>query len=294
MPILEEPPVNSIPVALTATNHGPAPSLPLTASRARAWVRWSAQWAGRFGLALVLPLVLLGLWHESSVHTWVSPQILPPPAVVWGTSIDLIRSGDTPNNLLISLERVGWGFLAGGSAGILLGIGMALSPGFRAFTYPTFNAFNQVPVLAWIPLLMMFLGIGEVLKIVIIAKAALVPMTINTFQGIRGIPEAHFEVAAVFRLNRWQVLRKVVIPAAMPSLFNGMRSSLTHAWLALVTVELLASSEGIGYQMVWGRQLFQLDVVIASIAVIGLVGLAIDLVFQFAEAHLLRWRRSAY
>ena len=261
---------------------------------ASAWARWFGRLLGRSALALVLPLVLLGLWQLASKHTWVSTQILPSPAIVWGTFFDLIRSGDTPTNLLISLERVGWGFLAGGTSGLIFGILMARSAAFRAYVYPTFNVLSQVPALGWIPLLMMFLGIGEALKIVIIAKAAMVPVAINTYQGIRNIPEAHFEVAAVFRFTPAQVVRRVVLPAALPTVFSGLRYGLTHAWLALVTVELLASSEGIGYQMVWGRQLFQLDVVIASIIVIGLVGLLIDLVFQVIESYLLRWRRSAY
>jgi sulfonate transport system permease protein len=267
-----------------------------TLSPVRTWIvpRWIGQSFAVTARTLFLPLLILGLWQLTSWRGWIAPQILPAPTIVWATFVELIRSGDTPTNLLISLERVGWGFLAGGSIGLVFGILMAQFPSFRAYVYPSFTIFTQVPALGWIPLLMMFVGIGEALKIIIIAKAAMVPVAINTFQGIRNIPENHFEVASVFRLTRLQVVHKVILPAALPSIFTGLRYGLTHAWLALVTVELLASSEGIGFQMVWGRQLFQLDVVIASILVIGIVGLSIDLVFSLIESRLLRWRRAAF
>jgi sulfonate transport system permease protein len=189
---------------------------------------------------------------------------------------------------------VAWGFAMGSVIGFTLGTAMALSTTLRAYLYPIFNAFTQVPALGWIPLLMMFVGIGEALKIIIITKAALTPVVINTYQGILNIPDAHLEVASVFRFTRAQTIRRVVLPAALPSVFSGLRYGLTHAWLALVTVELLASSEGIGFQLVNARQLFQLDVVLASIVVIGIVGLAFDQVFQLVESRLLRWRRTAF
>lgn len=270
------------------------PSPALSPSRVPAWPRWIGQGAATTGLALALPLALLALWHVTATQGWISAQILPAPAIVWATFVELIVSGDTTANLGISLGRVAWGFFAGGAIGLAIGIAMAVSPTVRAYLHPTFLALTQVPVLGWIPLLMMFVGIGEALKIIIIAKATLVPVALNTYQGIRNIPENYFEVASIFRFSRAQTIRQVVLPAALPSVFNGLRLGLTHAWLALVTVELLASSEGIGFQMVWGRQLFQLDVVLASIVVIGLVGLFFDQLFQVVERYLLRWRRTAY
>ena len=255
---------------------------------------WLGRLSGRAALGLLLPLTLLGLWQLTAARGWISPQILPAPAVVYDTFIDLIRSGDTPANLWVSLQRVLYGFLAATVLGGVFGTLMALSPAVRAYLYPSFNVFTQIPALGWIPLLMMFVGIGETLKIIIIVKAALVPVAVNVYQGICNIPESHFEVAAVFRFTRAQVVRRVVLPAALPSVFNGLRGGLTHAWLALVTVELLASSEGIGYQLVNARQLFKLDEVLATIVVIGAVGLIIDLLFQLAESRLLRWRRSAF
>ena len=261
---------------------------------ARRYGGYAAARAQNLGLALIVPAALLGLWQLAASREWVSPQILPAPTIVWATFLDLVHTGEIGDNLLISLGRVAYGFSAGAAIGIALGVTMGLSREFRAYVYPTFNLLAQIPALGWIPLLMMFLGIGETLKIVIIAKAALVPVGINTMQGITNIPESYFEVGRAYRFNRWQTLRKIVLPAIVPSLFNGVRYGLMIAWISLVTVELLASSEGIGFVMVYARQLFQLDVVIVSMFVIGAVGLTFDRLLAVAEGRLLRWRRAAF
>ena len=168
---------------------------------------------------------------------------------------------------------------------------MGLSPTLRDYVYPTFKAFSQVPVLGWLPLLMLLVGIDEALKVILIAKAAFVPVALNTYKGIGSVPVRYLEVARVLQLTRWQTLVRVVLPAAAAPVWNGVRYGLTHAWLALVVVELLASSEGIGFLIVYGRQLFQLDVVLASVLAVGIVGFAIDKLLSLAEAWLLRWRK---
>jgi sulfonate transport system permease protein len=170
---------------------------------------------------------------------------------------------------------------------------MGLSRRTEQYLHPLFKALNQVPVLGWLPLAMMVFGIGESLKLVIIAQASLVPVALNVQSGIRRVPVAYSDVARTFQLTRLQTLRKVVFPAAVPSLFVGVRYGLTLAWLSLVTVELLASSEGLGFLIVWGRQLFQLDLVLAAIISIGVVGLALDKGLAQLEARLLRWRPDA-
>jgi sulfonate transport system permease protein len=245
------------------------------------------------GLGLVLPALLFIAWSLATARQWVAPQILPAPAVVGETLVDHLRSGDLLTNLGISLARVTGGFILGGALGIILGISMGLSRTVEDYIHPTFKAISQVPVLGWLPLAMMFLGIGEALKIAIIAQASLVPVALNTLKGIRGVSRNYVEVARVFRFSRWQLLRKVVLPAAVPGMFVGIRYGITQAWLSLVTVELLASSEGVGFMIVWGRQLFQLDLVLTAILVVGLVGLAIDKSLGLLEARLLRWRPPA-
>jgi sulfonate transport system permease protein len=193
-------------------------------------------------------------------------------------------------NIAISLARVTAGFAVGGSLGLMLGVAMGLSRRVEDYLHPLFKAISQVPVLGWLPLAMMMLGIGESLKIAIIAHASLVPVALNTLKGIRSVPKSYIEVAQAFEFDRRQLLRKVVLPASVPSIFVGLRYGITQAWLSLVTVELLASSEGLGFMIVWGRQLFQLDLVMAAIVVVGSVGLVIDRGVGAIEARLLRWR----
>lgn len=248
----------------------------------------------RLALAWPFPLILILFWHLASTNEWVSPQILPAPELVGATFIELLESGELVEHTLISFWRVLAGFATGCGLGLLLGVAMGLSPLVRDYLYPTFKAFAQVPSLGWLPLLMMLVGFDEALKIILISKAAFVPITINTFSGLQGVPVRFIEVGRVYGLNRWQLLQKVIFPSAFPPVWNGVRYGLTHAWLALVGVELLASSEGLGFLIVWGRQLFQLDVVLAAIIVVGSVGLLLDKILGLIEARLLRWRREAF
>ncbi|MEY4581236.1 MAG: hypothetical protein RL701_5939 [Pseudomonadota bacterium] len=252
--------------------------------------RFSQSSTSKRAIGFVLPLLTLGLWWTASTRGWVAPQILPAPTRVWHTLLEQVQSGQLFGHMAISLARVAGGFLLGGVIGSLLGVGMGLSRRVEEYLHPTFKVISQVPVLGWLPLAMMLLGIGESLKIVIIATASMVPIAINVLQGIRSVPAGFIEVARVFEFSRMQLLRRVIFPASVPALFVGLRGGLTQAWLSLVTVELLASSEGLGFMIVWGRQLFQLDLVLSAIIVVGLVGLALDKGLALVEARLLRWR----
>jgi sulfonate transport system permease protein len=234
------------------------------------------------------------LWQIAVNKQWMPEQILPAPALVWQTLQELWAAGDLQTHLQISASRVGWSLLIGTTLGLSLGVGMGLSRSFKAYVFPSFDVVSQFPVLGWIPLLIIFVGIDEALKICAISIAVVVPVAVNTLKGIANIPPALFEVAKVYRFTGPQVVLRVVLPAAAPSLFNGLRQAVMQAWLTLVFVELLASSEGIGYLMVWGRQLAQLDLVMVGMLVIGLVGVALDIALRQIEARLQRWRHSAF
>jgi len=249
---------------------------------------------GSLSLAWPLPLCVLLVWQLASTYEWVPPQILPSPLTVAATFRELLQTGELRDNMLVSFSRVLWGFLLGAGAGGLLGIAMGLSPLAKDYLYPSFKIFAQVPVLGWLPLLMMLVGIDEALKIILISKAAFVPITLNTYKGLQGVPNSYIEVARVFGFNRWQLLRRVILPAAFPPIWSGVRYGLTHAWLALVGVELLASSEGLGFLIVYGRQLYQLDVVLAAVVVVGAVGFVLDKALALVETRLLRWRRESF
>jgi sulfonate transport system permease protein len=269
------------------------------ASRSRsAWRRRFAEHAWprlRDGLlAWPLPLAVLALWALAAHFEWIAPQVLPSPQAVALTFKDSLLSGELWANLQVSLVRVLAGFAVGLVGGLALGIAMGLSPTTRDYVYPIFKAFAQVPVLGWLPLLMLLVGIDEALKIILISKAALVPIALNTYKGIQNVPTRFIEVGRVLRFTRWPMLTRVVFPAALAPIWNGIRYGLTHAWLALVVVELLASSEGLGFMIVYGRQLFQLDVVLAAVVVVGAVGYGLDKVLAALEKRLLGWRKEAF
>jgi len=251
-------------------------------------------WLGDWLLAWPLPLAVLALWALAAHFEWIAQQVLPSPEAVALTFKESLLSGELRANLQISLVRVFAGFAVGLVGGLALGVAMGLSPTVKDYSYPLFKAFAQVPVLGWLPLLMLLVGIDEALKIILISKAALVPIALNTYKGIQNVPTRFIEVGRVLRFTRWQMLTRVVFPAALAPIWNGIRYGLTHAWLALVVVELLASSEGLGYMIVYGRQLFQLDVVLAAVVVVGAVGYALDKGLAAIEKRLLGWRKEAF
>jgi sulfonate transport system permease protein len=244
------------------------------------------------GAGLIVPAIAMGGWALLAARGVLPRQILPPPAEVWETLSVMGASGELAGHVAISLKRVLYGFIAGASLGIILGSAMGLSRRFEEYVKPLFVALAQVPAIGLIPLVMMLVGIDEGLKVIVIARAALIPAALNALTGVREIPQRYFEVAEVFRLTRTQVLWRLALPAALPPIFSGIRNGLTQAWLALVAVELLGASEGLGFLLVWGRQLFQLDLVLVAMALIALIGWTLDLLLGAAEARLQVWRAA--
>lgn len=255
------------------------------AARLRPWASGSS-----VALQLALPVLLFLLWQVAATQHWMSPQVLPTPSAVWDTAGEL-WSDNLLANLAISLRRLAIGFASAAGLGIALGGAMGMSRRLEAIVYPTFIALVQVPTLAWIPLLMMLLGLGEALKIVVIIKAIVTPVAIYAHLGVRDLDPRLIEAARVLRLKGRVRLLRVVAPSALPSVLTGLRLGMVQGWTSLVAVELLASSEGIGFLMVWGRQLFQLDVVFVCIAVIGLIGFAMDRGLDRVDRALVRWPR---
>ncbi len=243
-------------------------------------------------LPWALPVFVYLLWWKAAHAGWMSAQILPAPELVWDSARDLLRDA-LASNLLISLERLAIGFVLGTLGGALLGALMGASVVAEEIVSPLFYAIAQVPPLALLPLLMVLLGIGEALKLVLIFKAVAIPVAIHTQVGVRAMPWRLREVAGVLRLSAWQRVRVLVLPAALPAFLTGVRQALAQGWLTLIAVELLASSEGIGYLMVYGRQMFQLDVVFVCIVTIGLTGFAIDRGVQRLDRWLVRWPHEA-
>ncbi|MCG8709162.1 ABC transporter permease [Brenneria sp. 4F2] len=237
---------------------------------------------------LAAPLILLLLWFIGSRLGWMPPQILPSPFAVARTAAEL-WCGDLLSQLLVSLHHLFGGLLTGLIAGTLLGGLMGASPRAATLLRPTIYALAQIPTLGWIPLFMVLFGIDDGLKLAVIVKAVIVPVTLHTQSGVDNIPHSLLEVARTLRLPWRQRLLRLTLPAMLPVWLIGLRLALSQAWVSLIVVELLASSQGIGYLLVWGRQLFQLDIVFVCIAVIGLAGLAMEWAIDRLEQRSVYW-----
>lgn len=245
-------------------------------------------------LGSILPLFLFGLWWAAADRHWIAEQILPPPAFVWESLKDVLHSGELLGHIKISASRVAWSLLIGGSAGLLLGFGMGLSRTFKAYVFPTFDVLAQLPVLGWIPLLIIFVGIEEPLKVTAVSIAVVVPVALSTLHGIANIPRPLLEVGRVYQFDTLQLITRIVLPATAPSLFTGLRQGVMQAWLSVVFVELLSSSEGLGFLMAYSRSLSQIDMVIVAMLAIGAVGILIELTLRLIESRLQGWRRNAF
>jgi sulfonate transport system permease protein len=239
---------------------------------------------------LAVPLALLGAWSVTARAGWLPDQILPAPWVVTATLREFIASGELQDATLVSLERVAKGFAAGAVTGLAFGAAIGLSPRLDRLFGPSFLGLAQVPLLAWMPVMILLVGIDEALKVILIGIATFIPVVLNVAQGFRDVPSALREVGAVLLFDPWSMLTQIVLPAAVPSLFTGLREGLANAWQTVIAVELFASSEGLGYLMSWGRQLFQLDLVLAVVAVLALIGFALNWGLARLEGRLERWQ----
>lgn len=244
--------------------------------------------------ALALPTVLLAVWSLAVHYELVAPQILPAPSVVWTTAIDLIKSGQLQSELSVSLARLLAGLTIGSAAGLAIGVAMAASPLVEDYLGPTVRAIWLVPSLGWLPFFMIMFGIGETLKIVLIAKACFLPMMVNSYDGVRHISRKHREVARALELGRIDTFRFLILPSVLPHLLTGFRLALSKGWQVLVLVEMIASAAGIGFLMTWGRKSFQLDIVLVTMVLIGTVGWLLDRAAYAVQAHATAWAsRSA-
>ncbi|MCI1001579.1 MULTISPECIES: ABC transporter permease [Brucella/Ochrobactrum group] len=235
-------------------------------------------------LVLTGPVCLLVLWWAASANSWVSPQVLPRPDWVFNTFLDLLADGDIFSAAIVSFQRIAEGFLIGASLGLAFGFLIGKSKIVEAYLGPSFRALAAVPSLGWLPILILLFGIEESVKIIILSKACFVPMAISTAEGARDIPKGFNEVADILGLRARTRFFKLTIPAMAPYIASGVRLSLSQAFVSLIVVEMLAGTDGLGYMMVWGRTLFQLDIVIVGMIVVGVVGFALDLLLKRAEA----------
>ncbi|MET0364644.1 MAG: ABC transporter permease [Sphingobium sp.] len=247
----------------------------------------------RFSPGALLPLLaLLALWQAACLSGLFPPQVLVPPSEVGRALFDMTASGELQRHVGDSLWRLAIGFAIGAALGLAFGSLIALSRLAEAALSPLFLTLWQVPVIAFVPVMVLFLGIDEPFKIAVVAIAAFFPVALATFDGIRGVPKAWFEVARVYRTRLFDLFWRILLPATVPAILTGLRVALTRAWIVLVAAELLAADSGIGQMMEMGRQLFQLDVVLAGVVVSGLIGFLLDRGARALESRATRWRTA--
>jgi len=241
----------------------------------------------------VAPLLLLAAWQATSCSGAVDPRLLPPLQDVAARAWSELAGGGLLDNLLVSLGRNFAGFAIGATAGIGFGLLIGLSRLAHRTMRPSFDALKNIAIFAWIPLIAIWFGFGEASKIAFVALAAFTPVALNTDEGVRGTPHALLEVGAALSFNPWQRLRRIYLPAALPSILTGLQMGLIYAWLATVGAEyFLAKGSGVGGVLIEGRDRFDMAQVLLGVTLLGGIGFLLNRLAAFAEAWMTRWRRA--
>jgi sulfonate transport system permease protein len=236
-----------------------------------------------------LPVVLVAGWFGITHAGLVKTDQLASPADVGRELAALAANGELWSNLGASAGRVVAGFAAAFVCAVVAGSVVGLSRRAEAFVDPTLQAIRAVPSLAWVPLLLIWLGIGETPKIVLIGIGAFFPIYVNLVAGIRGVDRKLVEVARVLGMRGFTLARRVVLPAALPSLLVGARIGLTQAWLFLVAAELLASTRGLGFMLTEGQQISRTDEILTAILLLALCGKLSESAMRVVERRALHW-----
>lgn len=244
-----------------------------------------------FGSAIG-PILLLVVWAAGSAAGWIDSRTLSAPWTVVSTAGDLIADGRLQDNLAISAQRAGLGLAIGTAVGTVLAVLAGLSRWGEAVLDGPIQIKRAIPALALIPLLVLWFGIGEQMKVITITLGVFVPVYIHTHNGLRTIDSRYVELGESLRLRRAAFIRRIVLPGALPGFLLGMRFAVVGAWLSLVVVEQINSTSGIGYMMELAREYGQTDVIIVGLVLYGLLGLLSDGAVRLAQRRALSWRRT--
>jgi sulfonate transport system permease protein len=245
----------------------------------------------RFPLGLVLPLAALAA-AELGVRAGLVPaNLLPPPSAVWEALAWLAGHG-LAGHVLASCLRVAAGFLLGATLALPLGALVARGGRAERLLDPSFQALRAIPSLAWVPLLLLWFGIDETPKVILIAIGTFFPVYLGVVAGIRGVDRKLIDVGRLYRLPPVTLARRVLLPAALPSVLTGLRNGLGLAWMFMVAAELIAASRGLGYLLTDGRESSRADIMLAAIVLLAVLGKLSDGVMQMLERRLLAWRDS--
>ncbi len=254
-------------------------------ARSPGWRRW------------VSPLVLLALWQLATSTGMVSTQKVPSPATVWTTTVHLVTTdtaayGTLQGGMAASLQRMAIGFSIGAVAAVVLAVAAGLSRFGENAVDPPMQMLRTLPLFGLVPVFIVWFGIGQLPKVLLIALAATVPLYLNVYAGIRSVDARLGELGRVLGLGRFEFIRHVVLPGALPQSLVGLRQSLGAAWLALVVAEQLNVSNGLGFMISQATQFLQDNVIFVVLLVYTALGLLTDALVRLLERRALAWRRG--
>jgi sulfonate transport system permease protein len=243
----------------------------------------------RIVLPWLLPFGLIGLWQILSINGLISTAIVPAPSEIWIAARQLADRGELQHDILVSLRRVAVGFGAGATIGLLLGVMVGLSELAHDLVDCSLQMVRTVPHLALVPLMILWFGIGEEPRVLLVALGTLFPVYINTVGGIRNVDPKLIELGRSYGLDNAALVWSIILPAALQPILVGIRYALGVAWLTLVVAETIASRDGVGYLVQNARELLRIDIIVLAIALYAIAGWLADLLIRAVEHRLLRW-----
>jgi sulfonate transport system permease protein len=275
----------SIAIALVAgSTKADTRNVPV-ASPTRRWARrkWEI-------LRLASPLVLLALWQLGSAIEVIPEDVLPAPSLIADAGLELVRNGQLADALQVSGVRVVEGLVLGGAIGILLGAAVGLSRWFEATIDPPMQMIRALPHLGLIPLFILWFGIGELPKVLLVALGVAFPLYLNSFSAIRQVDAKLFETAHVLGFSFRQRFTRIIVPSAAPQVLVGVRQSLAIAWLTLIVAEQINADKGIGFLINNARDFLRVDIIIFGLTIYALLGISTDAIVRLIERRTLRYR----
>jgi sulfonate transport system permease protein len=241
---------------------------------------------------LVVPVLVFALWQAGSTFGWIDSRTFASPAAVLSAGLDLARTGELQAHLLASLFRVAAGLALGVTAGLVLATFAGLFRLGEDAIDPPMQMLRTLPALALIPLFILWFGIYESSKVLLIAFGTVFPIYLNTHAGIRNVDERLVEAGRTVGLSRASLVGHVILPGALPSFLVGLRFSLGTAWLILVVSEQINATSGIGYLMTAAREFYRTDIILFGLMIYAALGFATDLLVRTIERSALSWRRG--
>jgi len=242
---------------------------------------------------IFLPVVFIVLWYLVT-HIWMlmSPILLPPVGEVLQAAVDMTRSLELLEHAADSLKRVIMGFIAATVLGLSLGTIIGLYRKLEDIADGMVSILRPIPPLAWIPIAILWFGIGDASGIFIVTYAAFFPILLNTIAGVRDVDRILIRAAKSLGANDQFIVRHVILPAALPSIMTGLRIGLGISWMAIVAAELIAAQSGLGYMIEYYRRLIMTEKVVLGMITIGVIGFIMDLIFRKVQNLIIPWRKG--